>query len=553
MVRSLPLLLCVLVTLGAPVRAGAQAPQCPIVPLPPAAPTMGGDRVTLFVSDLHMGVGKVNGKWHPTEDFRWHAEFDDFLEAASAAVDDPVDLILVGDIFELWQPLDPGRCSYDSLSGVIGKKALDLGCTEAEALALFRRVRNQHRRFFRSVAHFVMRGDNRAILLPGNHDAALLFPSVAAAVMSAFPQAARPRIHIASEGYWMSADGSIVAEHGQQIGADPNCFEGWPTDPFIEHAGTSHLRKPWGEQLVQKLYNSYEVTYPTVDNLSELFKGVRYAAQASGLAGALADVGRLIRFFFTQMSWDQTRQILGKNGVPIWKVDEELAKLDTSERRWKFLVESYPAGDPLRDPFAGASFKDLPEQAPFTKEEVEAICDRRWLLLQQNASSGIELCEGTGKLGAISEKIGEFVNPKAKNERFQSYLTDFQAAIPASARPNTNFALYVYGHTHKVESNYLPFDSTASGAPVVFNDGAWQRTATPDVWCTIARNEGLSDAQAIGQLTPDDLPGCYPFVIVSPVVPPLVRQLYWVQASENDPGSVQFTCTAAPEILPECH
>jgi hypothetical protein len=539
--------------LGASLRAGAQEePSCPIGPLPPAAPTVPGDRVTLFVSDLHMGVGKVNGNWHPTEDFRWHEEFDDFLQAASTAAGGTVDLILVGDIFELWQPLNPGSCDYDSLSSSIGKMALDMGCTEDEALRRFRRVKNQHRAFFRSVARFVSRGTNRAVLLPGNHDAALLFPQVAAAALQAFPQAARSRIHIASEGYWMSANGSIVAEHGQQIGADPNCFRGWPTNPFIEHEGESYLRKPWGEQLVQKLYNTYEAQFPTVDNLSERFKGIRYATQASGFAGALADVGRLIRFFFTQMSWDQTKQILGKDGVPIWKVDEELAKLDTSKKRWKFLVESYPADDPLRAPFANADFATLPEQPPFTKEEVEAICDRRWLLRDQNPTSGIELCEGTGKLGAISEKIGEFVNAKAKNERYQSYLTSLQAAIPATSRPATDFSLYVYGHTHKVEFDYMPFDSSANWAPVVFNDGAWQRTATPEAWCTVARNKGLSDAEAISQLQPEDLPGCYPYVIVTPIGPPFIRQMYWVQKSGSEPGSFAVTCTAAPKIRPEC-
>lgn len=76
--------------------------------------------------------------------------------------------------------------------------------------------------------------------------------------------------------------------------------------------------------------------------------------------------------------------------------------------------------------------------------------------------------------------------PKAKNENFRAHLTATQAAIPSGARSNTRFSVFVYGHTHKEQAAYSPFAADAEWKPTVYNDGAWQRTAKPPVWCTIA-------------------------------------------------------------------
>src|SRR5262245_23258938 len=45
-----------------------------------------GARSIVVVSDLHMGIGKdPSGEWNPTEDFRWAAEFAQFLETIDRA------------------------------------------------------------------------------------------------------------------------------------------------------------------------------------------------------------------------------------------------------------------------------------------------------------------------------------------------------------------------------------------------------------------------------------------------------------------------------------
>ena len=62
------------------------------------------DRYTVFVSDLHVGAGReASGRWKRIEDFRWQPSFDAFLEKVDAESKGNADLVLLGDVFELWQ------------------------------------------------------------------------------------------------------------------------------------------------------------------------------------------------------------------------------------------------------------------------------------------------------------------------------------------------------------------------------------------------------------------------------------------------------------------
>ena len=105
-----------------------------------------GGRLTLFVSDLHMGIGRVDetGAWHPEEDFRWDAEFERFLDFAGKSSDNRTDLIFLGDLLELWQSADV-RCEAnegDRRCRVMDCSYSDseIGCTEEEALVRMRRI-----------------------------------------------------------------------------------------------------------------------------------------------------------------------------------------------------------------------------------------------------------------------------------------------------------------------------------------------------------------------------------------------------------------------------
>ena len=219
-------------------------------PAPAVRADAGSPRTIVIISDLHLGVGKdpATGDWHAFEDFRWAPEFTRFLAAVNKAGSGRTDLVLNGDTFELWQSLRDD-CTV-----------ADVGCSEADARRRIGHVIAQHRDELDALADFARAGENTVTIVPGNHDAALLFPAVAAAVVDALAVPA-PRVRVELRGSWISPDGLVYAEHGHQIGHEVNRFEGWPT-PFVER-GQRFLRRPWGEQFVQAFYNDFERRYPS--------------------------------------------------------------------------------------------------------------------------------------------------------------------------------------------------------------------------------------------------------------------------------------------------
>ena len=76
-----------------------------------------GERLIVFISDLHMGVGKAklqnepgNETWSRLEDFRWSPEFKEFLGYIGNESGDNTTLVILGDALELWQS-SQGTCS----------------------------------------------------------------------------------------------------------------------------------------------------------------------------------------------------------------------------------------------------------------------------------------------------------------------------------------------------------------------------------------------------------------------------------------------------------
>ena len=119
-------------------------------------------RRVVVLSDLHMGEGRdATGVWSPFEDFRWSDEFELFLAALDAETEVATNLVLNGDTFELVQA-EGNDCSY---------REQVLGCSEADALSRLTRVLDAHRGDVAALGAFARSGDNRLVLVPGDHDA----------------------------------------------------------------------------------------------------------------------------------------------------------------------------------------------------------------------------------------------------------------------------------------------------------------------------------------------------------------------------------------------
>ena len=107
-------------------------------------------------------------------------------------------------------------------------------------------------------------------------------------------------------------------------------------------------------------------------------------------------------------------------------------------------------------------------------------------------------------------------------------------------------AVMVHGHTHLADYRQGNFTRVEAGltyvvdgfspvrgaaTPIVINGGAWQRTVTPRQLDEHRRRRGLSEAELLESMQPEQLPPCYSFVQIDPYDerpdPPVVR--YWRQ------------------------
>jgi UDP-2,3-diacylglucosamine pyrophosphatase LpxH len=450
-------------------------------------------RYTVFVSDLHVGAGKLpNGEWNRIEDFRWQSDFNAFLDMVSARSRDHADLVLAGDVFELWQ--SPSMvCSTDlARPGCEVKdcndKNTEIGCSEAEAVARLAFVLDHHPDFIDAIQRFATRGNNTVHFVPGNHDGALTFPGVRDALLAKFRDA---RVSVESKGYWLSADGVVYSDHGHQFD-ELNAFPKWP-EPFVTVKDRRYLAKPWGENMVQQFYNQYESVYPIIDNLSDEKTGVEYAVKQAGFRNSADAVRRFFRFFLYEESLAQAAGALGKGGT-----------------QWDYkAVRKQPTGF-FTDIIPG-DLRPAPQQVHFSAaalsdREIDAICSAK---KQDNKRR--QCARVADGLGAAAGAV-----LVSDEKRLAAYLLAKLPKVAEAGKPIA--AVYVYGHTHRaVKPATLQIGETGHGSAeiVTVNTGAFQRITSPDQIATILRQPGNEKRQPL-DLSPDELPACYSFVLIEP-------------------------------------
>jgi UDP-2,3-diacylglucosamine pyrophosphatase LpxH len=446
-------------------------------------------RTTFVVSDLHFGPGHDATdptQWDRFEDFRWTEEFAAFLAEIDRRGGGAAELVLNGDTFELWQSKTVACNVVDSL---------DAGCSELEASARMERVLSQHQQDLELLARFSAKQQNQITLVPGNHDAALMFPAVRKLVLDRLDPSGK-RVAFALNGRWKSGDGRVVAEHGHQIGKDVNHFPHWPA-PFIDVKGTRRLERPWGEQFVQAFYNQYEQMFPVIDNLSSEAAGVRLGLSAAPASKAAGAVSNLLKFILLEESGLQFSALLSNKSRPAWG-DGAMDGQSPEE----FLIAALATDDPLRAKVE-AALKNPSSQAsgtPLTHEEVELLCTYR--ADRQSAGHQVSTCSKD----TLSDRAGTLSSVVAASTALESTLEEHFKATFGERKHWPQ--VFIYSHTHKA-------DALVVGEPPVqvLNSGAWQRVVTRK------RLEQLMGAKpvakAFDKMTVDTLDPCYTFVEVT--------------------------------------
>jgi hypothetical protein len=519
-------------------------------------------RLTVFISDLHMGVGKdPNTKnWNAMEDFRWGEEFSLFLEKIHSLGGGKTDLVILGDLFELWQFVKDD-CDYNDPN---------LGCTEDDALKRVRGVLEAHGPEMEMLKKFAdsSSGENRVHIVPGNHDAALLYNKVAQEVIKKI-NAAPGKVCILSEGYWRSSDGLIYADHGHQIeDADPNSYkEKWPKPFTDEIGGKKYLIRVWGERFVQKYYNPIEEDFPIIDNLSAETLGIKYGVAARGFL-LPHDIVNLCKFVFLQVSEDQLIAVIRglylkpgeQTGGAKWNV-KEIRR--TNNQQFVSDLSTMMEKLALRGNINKIALKKLTDEgktdikpSDLSDDEIIALCNLRAALLgdmsRNNLAVSVQNCPTTepGTLGIQKLLWGEDV---VFRKHLQEYLEKTREALPSIGGEKPMFNVYIYGHTHAAHagSKYKGIEIPGYWPPQVFNSGTWVRVADEKELSKLAQDMNLSKSEVLPRIPVEKLPARYSFVMIKPYEEtPIAELRYWLLDStkawkiSKTPEEDQRTSTA---------
>lgn len=449
-----------------------------------------GQRYLAVISDLHIGLGRgPDGKWNPMEDFRWDAALRSFLARVQECGAGRVDLVIAGDLLELWQPPADAACKDRQ------------GCSIAEAERITEAVLRGHRETLAVLKAFANAGSNRIHVIPGNHDAALLVPRIWKKFESALG-AASGRLVLVKSGVWLSDDGTVLIEHGHQIGGDVNRYDTWP-EVVRSVGGAEYIVRPWGENFVQALFNEQETQYPVIDNLSPESAGARFRMADRGLWGSASDLARFLAFNLFETSPQQKVQFLGGPD-------------DRAPQRWdvqlgrqmghRLLSDALPAEDPFRAALLAADERGqalrseldaaVRDASRTSDAEVLLLCDQ--VAIRQDAPR----CEPR-VLGAGVEKL---IVPRMRVMREHVRARLAQAD---QARVRT----LIYGHTHMLEEAWS-LDISDFVTVTVLNSGAFQRVVDELGFVARAKARGITPARALKVLEVSDLAPCYSAVLV---------------------------------------
>jgi UDP-2,3-diacylglucosamine pyrophosphatase LpxH len=470
-----------------------------------------------MISDTHMGLGRVSEqKWEMTEDFRWPEALQEFLGYASRTYGDSIDLLVLGDFLELWQAPAGLECT---------SPAAELGCSPTELALIAARVVKAHASELQALQVFSKRGENRLILLPGNHDSGLLLPEVWELLKQPL-DVASGRVTLATDGTWQSADKRVFAEHGHQIGRDANKYANWPAITAKRDAGTFVVR-PWGERFVQKIFNEVEREYAVIDNLSPESLGIRYRIAEKGRLTAAGDAARFLMFNLFETSVKQKAQVLGDE----YAAGGASGQPRPAGQRWdiayaRSLGERLPIaaldpGDPFRQFLDGGS-----EEAAAIRAELAEQIKRREGEDALSDAEIVQLCDHAAIRGSL-----QCERPQA-GAMFERLLYSKEAVLRkhlvSRKLAEKDVAFYVYGHTHQLET---PWDINVGGNRLiqVANTGAFQRLMDEKQFKARLAARQLAPEQALRSLTHDDMPACYTYVVVTRKDKPRMQTLRWHQ------------------------
>jgi UDP-2,3-diacylglucosamine pyrophosphatase LpxH len=405
-------------------------------------------RVTLIISDLHMGDGK------PGDDFVF--DKDQLIKFLRNEADTPegrkgeIELIINGDFLEFVQ-VNPQ--SYELSSK-------EFWCSEAESLAKLGCILRGHSDVFDALKAFQgsAQNGNRVTLFAGNHDVDLYWCGVQKALRE---QAGNLNIELKETWYQRYGD-RLWISHGHLFPSiDPaNGFKHW-SEPRLQVRDDSEpkrLEMCPGTLFVVKYVNLLEAQYPFADNLHPeiALAGILWREDAWGL--------KTVAWMLTRFALRYPKEMLSS--------DKPLPDIGPQVRE----AIRY---DPAMCAAVGALYRDLLHQPEMTADDV-----RRTLNTDDALADFVEQLMGSGAPWETWVKVLNRARPSVLSNAAPAGGTlairragaiDVRKECIAQAERTwrAGAQVVVLGHTH------LP-QSIEQQAGRYYNPGSWTRYIETD-------------------------------------------------------------------------
>jgi UDP-2,3-diacylglucosamine pyrophosphatase LpxH len=392
---------------------------------------MSGERVTLIISDLHVGGGSADkGEDHIYQNDQLVRLLREQLQSAEGRAG-RLELIINGDFLEFAQT---NQAAFSHPSD-------DYWCSEPESVAKLETILQGHPDIFAQLAEFQKPG-NLVTIAAGNHDVDLYWPKVQARLRGAAGSGVQ--FQLGTEWYERYA-GKLQVSHGHM--KDPaNTFKHWD-QPIREAAGTRRLEMCPGTLFMVKFVNPLESRYPFADNLQPVTRLAAVLAKDEK-AGLVS-----VAWMFTRFTATAPLSVLG--GKPD-NYGEVLLKKVRTDRKYAERLAAALAAAGVDDPAGRLAADQLTTKtlAALMFQVLGRISEEQWRGL-------FELPPAT--LGANSP-----ATLKAIADSNSSFDKKFLQELAQKQRNKSGASVIVMGHTHQHDEHKLD-------GGVYYNPGSWTR------------------------------------------------------------------------------
>lgn len=226
---------------------------------------------TAIISDLHLTdpepprhrVKSRHPLWKKfkTKEFYIDDALVNFVEyIQTQAKGNKVELILNGDIFD-----------FDSVMSLPDKPIYKVDWLETrrgllpqqdKSLFKIKVILEEHHLFIEKLSQFIKNG-NKVVIIPGNHDVELLFPSVQNKIRDAFNLTTEEQKNLVFTNWFYISNNDTLIEHGHQ--QDPYCICENPLNPFLIDYNVLSVRLPFGNVACRYMMNGLGLFNPHVE------------------------------------------------------------------------------------------------------------------------------------------------------------------------------------------------------------------------------------------------------------------------------------------------